>query len=309
MPILISAMLLLSLGAIMPASAAGTTTNSDTWFVLAIAGASGSVENFTSTTEHTEVNITWSIMRSPQTAGTVQIGTAKSRMVSDFNNATNTGQAEFKMTLNFTDTNTARNPYGVGTFNVTTTVNVTAMGNSTYGNLHIPADGKGTLVSTSGTGAFSPAKLYGDVVMAPIPVPVSLIPNGWAQGIFFGTHSRVKGTGVIEYYYPVLSATAFTSVSVLPGWTWNFFVHTNGGVGALTYQWYEGSTMLAGQSSMVLSVNKATAGVYNYTCVVADAAGHQVTTNTVRLTVLGYPTKNSENSEKTLPLFFYLSKT
>ncbi len=285
--IFVVTLLVLPLAAVAPTRAADITTNSDTWFVLAFQSRSGAVDNFTSTTQHTEANITWTVARSPQTAGTVQIGTASSRMVSDFNNVTNTGQATFQMTLNLTQTDPARNPYGVGTLNVTTNVNVTAMGNSTYGILRLPADGKGTLNSTSGTGAFSPAKLYGDVVMGTIVVPTSVSPNGYTEGIFFGTHPRVNGTGMLVYYYPFLTASAFTNVAVLPGWTWWFFAQSDGGVGALTYQWYEGSSALAGQTSMVLSVNKAAIGIYNYTCRISDADGHMATTNTVRLTVFG----------------------
>lgn len=283
--IIVAALLILSLAAMTPAKAAGAYTNSDTWFVLVFVRGSGSVDNFTSTSQHTEANITWNIMRSPTTAGTVQIGTASSRMVSDFNNVTNKGLAAFQMTLNFTDTNSTRNPYGVGTINVTATVNVTSIGNSTYGVLHVPADGRGTLFSTSGTGAFSPAELYGDIVMGTIPVPVSVSPSGYTEGIFFGTHSRVNGTGMLVYYYQPLSASAFTNAAVMPGWTWIFFAHSSGGAGTLTYQWYEGSTLLAGQTSMVLSVNKAAPGIYNYTCRVTDAGGHQATTNAVSLTV------------------------
>jgi len=86
---------------------------------------------------------------------------------------------------------------------------------------------------------------------------------------------------------PVLLATAFSSVTLLPGWTWNFFVHSNGGVGQITYQWFEGSTLMQGQTSMVLSVTKNTPGTYAYFCKVTDSNGAAINSNTVYLSVLG----------------------
>jgi hypothetical protein len=82
-------------------------------------------------------------------------------------------------------------------------------------------------------------------------------------------------------------ANAFTSVTVLPGWTWNFFAHANGGVGALTYQWYEGSTLLAGQTSMVLPVTKNAPGTYTFFCRVTDSEGQVANSNNVTMRVLG----------------------
>ena len=83
------------------------------------------------------------------------------------------------------------------------------------------------------------------------------------------------------------AASAFSSVSVLPGWTWTFFVHSNGGVGTHTYQWYEGTTILQGQTSMVLTVTKTVPGTYTFYCKVTDSEGTSANSNTVTLTVLG----------------------
>jgi hypothetical protein len=280
----IIAVMLLSSMAIAPVNAADPTVNSDTWFVAYLTSASGAVKNFTSTTTHVEVNITWNVMRSPGVAGTVQIGTASSRMVFDFNNATNTGSVTYKMTMNLTETNSTKNPYGVGTLNVTVTAAVTSIGTLTIGVRDNPLDGKGTLVSTSGTGAFSTAKLYGDLVLAPLLVG-PLTANGFTEALFFGTHARVNGNGVLVYY-PALAASAFCSVTVMTGQTWYFFAQSTGGVGPSTYQWYEGTTLLTGQTSMILAMNKAAAGTYTYTCKVTDAYGNTANTNAVTLTVL-----------------------
>jgi len=83
-----------------------------------------------------------------------------------------------------------------------------------------------------------------------------------------------------------LDASAFCNVTVMKGQTWYFFAQSVGGDGAHTYQWYEGTSMLAGQTSMLLAMSKATAGTYTYTCVVTDEAGTTVTTNSVTLTVI-----------------------
>ena len=83
-----------------------------------------------------------------------------------------------------------------------------------------------------------------------------------------------------------LSASAFCSVTVMKGQAWNFFVHSLGGAGPVTYQWYEGSTLLAGQSSMILTITKASAGTYTYNCKVTDALGTAVTSNTITLIVV-----------------------
>lgn len=82
------------------------------------------------------------------------------------------------------------------------------------------------------------------------------------------------------------SASAFSSVTVLSGWTWWFFVHSNGGVAPYTYQWYEGTTPIQGQTSMVLSVTKTARGVYEYYCQVTDSQGITINTNTISLTVI-----------------------
>jgi hypothetical protein len=282
--IVIVAILFLSLTAIAPVSAVDPSINADTWFVLTMTGGVGVAKNVTSTSTHLEANHTWNLMRSPGTAGTVQIGTVKSQMVADFNNVTNRGVAVFKMTLNFTETNSTKNPYGVGILQVTATANLTVWGSAKYGLPDVPADGTGTLVSTSGTGAFVTASLYGDFVLNPL----ALAPFGgvgFTQAFFFGTHARVNGMGVLVYY-PALAASAFSSVTVMRGLTWNFFVQSTGGVGPYTYQWYEGSTLIAGQTSMILSMNKAAAGTYTYTCIVTDSYGNAATTNVITMTVL-----------------------
>ncbi len=97
---------------------------------------------------------------------------------------------------------------------------------------------------------------------------------------------KTDAFGVLPYK-PPLATSAFTSVTVLPGWTWSFFVHSNGGVGAHTYQWYEGTTLLQGQTSMILSVAKTIPGSYLFYCKVTDSEGTTTTSNAVTLTIIG----------------------
>ena len=82
-----------------------------------------------------------------------------------------------------------------------------------------------------------------------------------------------------------LTATAFTSVTVYQGWTWWFFVQSQGGVEPITYQWYDASGPIAGQTSMVVPVTKNTPGVYSFYCRVSDSEGQAVNTNNVTMTV------------------------
>jgi hypothetical protein len=82
-----------------------------------------------------------------------------------------------------------------------------------------------------------------------------------------------------------LKATAFCDVTVMPGWTWWFFAHGCGGTGTCTYQWYEGTTLLQGQTSMVLPVTKSLPGTYTFYCKITDSEGATANSNTATLTV------------------------
>lgn len=59
-----------------------------------------------------------------------------------------------------------------------------------------------------------------------------------------------------EQLRPSLRASAFSNVTILRGWTWWFFAQSIGGKGPYTFQWYEGTTALQGQTSMVLPITK-----------------------------------------------------
>ena len=118
----------------------------------------------------------------------------------------------------------------------------------------------------------------------------SILPQYMHFDLFIGTNSvRDASEPTLQWMLGQidgLKATAFCNVSVLPGWTWNFFAHSTGGTGTLTYQWYEGSTLLQGQTSMVLPVTKTSPGTYTLYCKVTDSEGGTANSNTVTLTVM-----------------------
>jgi pimeloyl-ACP methyl ester carboxylesterase len=107
------------------------------------------------------------------------------------------------------------------------------------------------------------------------------------QGVASSHFTELASLAIDHLGRQIVQASAFCNVTVLTGWTWYFFVQGSGGVGALAYQWFEGSTLLQGQTSMVLAVTKTTPGTYAYFCKVTDTLGSAINSNAVYLTVLG----------------------
>ncbi len=85
---------------------------------------------------------------------------------------------------------------------------------------------------------------------------------------------------------PPLAASAFCDVTVLTGDNWYLVGMASGGVGNYAYQWYQGTTMLAGQTSMLLLTANNVPGTYTYTLVVTDDTGSRATSNVVTITVI-----------------------
>jgi pimeloyl-ACP methyl ester carboxylesterase len=116
-----------------------------------------------------------------------------------------------------------------------------------------------------------------------------MLKNYGHYDIFFGPYAvRDVSQPALNWMNGELTgfkATAFCDVTVLPGWTWNFFAHSVGGIGTHTYQWYEDTTPIQGQTSMILSITKNTPGVYTYYCKVTDSEGTTTNSNIVTLTV------------------------
>ena len=126
--------------------------------------------------------------------------------------------------------------------------------------------------------------------MATTDFTSSVLPNYGHLDVFGGTYTardvNQPATDWMLAHYQAPTATAFCSVTVMPGWTWNFFAHSNGGTGSHTYQWYEGSILIVGQTSMMLPVTKNSPGTYTFYCKITDSEGTTTNSNTVTLTVI-----------------------
>ena len=87
-----------------------------------------------------------------------------------------------------------------------------------------------------------------------------------------------------------LTVSVFSDITVLPGWTWYFVGYASGGAGGYSYQWYEGTTPIAGQTDMILAVSKDVPGIYLFYLVAVDAAGNRAISTADTLTVIELPT-------------------
>jgi hypothetical protein len=85
---------------------------------------------------------------------------------------------------------------------------------------------------------------------------------------------------------PALTAVVAGSTTIMAGQTWGFSVQVDGGLVPYSYQWYQGDTLLTGQTSAELTITKETAGSYSYYCRVVDSRGTVATSNTVTLKVI-----------------------
>ena len=184
-----------------PAMAAKPTVmDEDVWFVWSLSGGATTGNDVTWTGDgtilHNHATYKWNLMRSPTTTGTVQIGTVVTESNLVFNTVTGEGNLLIKATLNFTESNTVKNPYGVGILECTAVAKVTSM-NTRYPLVF--GDGAGFIVGANGSGAFENAKLTADLVLGPIPKPPA---SAQTEGIFFGVHERVNGEGTIVYHNP-----------------------------------------------------------------------------------------------------------
>jgi hypothetical protein len=144
------------------------------------------------------------------------------------------------------------------------------------------------LVSTSTTPFPSGWTQTNDYFLNPANATIA-IPS-WGFTTTVGTNTYVFPYLVAVMRSPYLSkapaVSAFSSATVMTGQTWYFFAHYSGGVVPYKFQWYEGTAILASQTSMLLPVTKTTAGIYTYTCQVMDADGNTASSNAITLTVL-----------------------
>lgn len=181
----------------VPVLAEKPTEITDVWFVWSIASGATTGNDVTWTGDgtilHNNATYRWNLMRSPTTAGTVQIGTVETHSNLMFNTLTGEGNVLIKATLTLTETDKTKNPYGVGTLECTAVAKITSM-NARY--QYIFGNGAGFIVSNTGTGDFANAKLTADLVMGPIPATGTV----QTEGVFFGVHQRVNGEGTLVFH-------------------------------------------------------------------------------------------------------------
>jgi len=91
------------------------------------------------------------------------------------------------------------------------------------------------------------------------------------------------------------SSTVTVDVSV------TFTVNASGGTKPYSYQWYEETTLLSGQTSSTLSISKSVAGTYRFYCRVTDAGGQTADSNAVTLTVTDFSMSASPASQSVFP--------
>lgn len=181
-----------------PVLAEKPTEITDVWFVWQLATGATTGNDVTWTGDgmilHNEATYQWNLMRSPAGSGTIKIGTVETNSNLMFNTLTGQGNVLIKATLNFTETDETKNPYGVGTFECTAVAKITSL-NPKFE--YVFGNGEGFIVSNAGTGDFANAKFTADLVLGYIP---ALPAPTQTEGIFFGVHSRVNSEGAIVFH-------------------------------------------------------------------------------------------------------------
>ena len=122
-----------------------------------------------------------------------------------------------------------------------------------------------------------------------------VLPNYGHSDVFQGTYSaRDVSQPTLDwmlsrYQSPVALASS-QNPSVTTGQTATVTASVSGGVSPYTFQWYEGTNAIPGQTSAALAVTKISPGTYTYYCNIQDAEKATVDSNTVTLSVALAPT-------------------
>ena len=110
------------------------------------------------------------------------------------------------------------------------------------------------------------------------------------------TVSSNKVTLTVTSPSAALEASASpVSTAATTGQSVSFAASVSGGTTPYTYQWFEGTNLVSGQTNAQLTITKDTAGSYAYYCKITDADGKTIDSNTVALEVTSPPTTTSES--------------
>jgi hypothetical protein len=270
--ITLSVLMLAGIAPFSTNAATDPTVMNDVWFVGLVASSQPGQISWTNGTIGRNIGaiINYTLYRSPANSGTIIIGNMIAQLDVEISNATGIGSANFTSVLTFSEGNSTKNPFGVGTLRGNATMKVTSLfpGNTN------PSIGNstGTLIASQGTGAFTNAVLTMDFLTMPFPS----VSTGPTQAMYFGTHSRVNGTGILTFYPvpPTVNSDTWIvamTTSAVPGvmsWTNDTDGNIWRNTGFITYfgllrspPGTQGSTIIGSMTSQTDLVYNSTAGI------------------------------------------------
>ncbi len=138
---------------------------------------------------------------------------------------------------------------------------------------------------------------YGNITngMATTDFSWTLLPNYGHSDVFQGTYSARDVSQpaldwMLSHYQPPAAFALMHNPSVKVGQTAIVTASASGGVWPYSFQWYEGSNAIPGQTNAQLALTKTTPGTYTYYCVIQDSERITSQSNTVSLSVNSPPT-------------------
>ncbi len=102
------------------------------------------------------------------------------------------------------------------------------------------------------------------------------------------TYDSYIDWGYVKINSPPLVVATPAVITVSAGQIATFSVNASTGTTPYTYQWYENTTLLPGQNSAQLALNRNVAGNYTFYCNVTDSALATTKSNTVTLAVTDF---------------------
>jgi hypothetical protein len=137
---------------------------------------------------------------------------------------------------------------------------------------------------------------YGNITngMATTDFNWILLPNYGHSDVFQGTYSARDVSQptldwMLSHYQPPTAFALNHNPSVKVGQTATVTASASGGVWPYSFQWYEGSNALPGQTNAQLALTKTAPGTYTYYCIIQDAERITSQSNTVSLSVNSPP--------------------